>query len=337
MEWHCEGMSGTPFHCLISFAYLRKKAFCDLAQLAEISHFFIDSGAFTNHVAGLKAASKGVEAEGQITLDEYCQFLRQFGSNLYGAIALDRIGDERTSHDNLMTMVDRGLRPVPVLTVNDDVERVNEYRLINQRICVPTGYGSTYTEAFRKNRIRSVHGAATGPVFLHGLAYTRYPDMMQVPLHSADSSTFTAGKRFGKMDMFNLQKVSQIHQKKAIKMQEEFNTYPLNVDWGRLAKKEKGYATGGSSVLAAVGSIDHANIARIVWSTGKRYFMACSIEHDLRNALVAWYITEVETKPLTLDDYKGLWKDVISPKGIIPDWIAQPMRARKNEGTYTAN
>ena len=124
---------------LFSFAYVNQVDDM-LSALLETTNVLIDSGAFTNHQAGLKG--KPATA----TLPSYVEFCRKIDTRAWNYIALDVIGKKEKTRANLQAMLDAGLKPMPVFVYGEDYDRVGSLCEINGgRVWVATQRGEGTT------------------------------------------------------------------------------------------------------------------------------------------------------------------------------------------------
>ena len=190
---------------LVSFHYLIKGGalaqmvyrFWDSGQVAIL----IDSGAFSAHRLGTK-----------IRLTTYIDACKEYATHdeTWGCIQLDVIGEKDMSRRNLDRMVAAGVKPMPVVTVDAPPAIGAEYAQINNRMCVAGGIGFCATPICKalghgdwlKDRYIAVKEAAGENAELHGLGFVWFPDMFTVPLASVDSSSHSAGERFGILSKF---------------------------------------------------------------------------------------------------------------------------------------
>jgi len=183
---------------LFSFHYLQRggavASLCHRLMQQPGACLLIDSGAFSAHRLGER-----------IRLTYYTEACRYYldSPQVWGCIQLDVIGNAEGSRRNLMAMVDSGVRPMPVLTSDAPLERLQEYQQVNDRICIAGALGSFIgREEWINARYRQAH--ATVPTAqLHGLGYIRWPDMYSSGLTTCDSSTHSAGERYGLFGKFN--------------------------------------------------------------------------------------------------------------------------------------
>ena len=151
----------------------------------------IDSGAFSAYTQ-----------REVIDLDAYCRFLERRMPWLWDCVMLDVVGDGATSARNLRAMVERGLRPMAVLT--DDQQPDVAAQLVedagNKRLCVA---GATHwSSAPLLARLELVRRMAPDAE-VHALGLTRGNLAWRAPVATVDSSTWMAGVRFGKFSTFD--------------------------------------------------------------------------------------------------------------------------------------
>lgn len=188
---------------LCSYAYLRPydgQKFREALEYAPDINLLIDSGAFTNYWDGVKAAAKGKE-HNPILIEEYLEAARLMDGNVWQYIMLDVPMNKEASDRNLRTMLDAGLTPMPVLVEGEEYSRMEELVEINERVCVA---GAVRTgDLYIYQRYQKAYDASRGKAKIHGLGFGRWPDILSLPLSSADSSTSTNGARFGAVNTFD--------------------------------------------------------------------------------------------------------------------------------------
>lgn len=152
----------------------------------------LDSGAFT-------AFTKGVE----IAIDKYADCLKRHGKHFKFYFNLDVIGNPKKSEDNLKYLQDQGLSPVPVFQRGDTL-------------------GNLYAMLERYPRVAIGGVAGTNDVIPYLKYFVDRPDIDSRKLHllgissaanisyfrpgTCDSSSWTAGMRYGRMTIFKLGK-----------------------------------------------------------------------------------------------------------------------------------
>jgi len=182
---------------LLSFEYLKKGNLKDLARTVlghNVCDILIDSGAFSAHRLGH-----------HIRITSYIECCKELLAHpeVWGCIQLDKIGDEEGSRRNLDRMVQSGVKPMPVLTTDAPLERLKEYVQINKRICIAGGLGKfSGVEKWSYDRYRRAVKAHPDAEF-HGLGYVRWPEMFETGLRTVDSSSHSAGERFGCLAYFD--------------------------------------------------------------------------------------------------------------------------------------
>jgi len=158
------------------------------------SPVMIDSGAFSAFKIGAK-----------IDIDAYIDFCKGFDGhpNVWGCVMLDVIGDWDASRRNLDYMLEAGVTPMPVLTIDCPLSVLDELKQVNKRICIAGGSmdfpGSKAAMCRRYRQAANDHPDCE----FHGLAFVKVPEMYQVGLASVDSSSFCSGKRYATMQRFD--------------------------------------------------------------------------------------------------------------------------------------
>lgn len=181
------------FPVLISYAALRDPSALDrFRRFAEspLVEVLLDSGAFT-------ALNLGIE----IPLDEYIDFLGEWGERLFGYIALDKLGDVAQTERNLDEMIRQGLRPVPVHVRGDDGDRMDDLFSKSPSLVALGGLRRPRAGWCSPEYIKQKMEWARGrPV--HWLGYTRTKLVRAFRPFSCDSSNWTSGARWGRAEMY---------------------------------------------------------------------------------------------------------------------------------------
>lgn len=182
---------------LLSFEYVRKGPLKDLTRAAlgkDVCDIMIDSGAFSAHRLGH-----------HIRITSYIEACKEFLSHpeVWGCVMLDKIGNVEQTRRNLDHMVAAGVRPMPVLTTDAPLDLLKEYTQINKRTCIAGGLGKfTGHDRWIKNRLLTATTAYPEAQF-HALGYVRWPEMFQTKVRTVDSSSHSAGERYGCMAYFD--------------------------------------------------------------------------------------------------------------------------------------
>lgn len=183
------------FRFLMSFHYGRT---LDLQSIADAaggmpSEVFADSGAFS-------AATLGAT----IKLADYAAWLKDWQGLITTAATLDVIGDPDATHRNTLALEDMGLRVLPVFHTGSPWGRLEA--LCKQYSYVALGGMVPYTRMqdevmrwlIRCFRIGAEHGAV-----FHGFGQTNVRAMASLPFYSVDSSSWSAGARYGKLKLWD--------------------------------------------------------------------------------------------------------------------------------------
>lgn len=186
---------------LVSYAYIRQGTWFEkgLKPLANEINFLLDSGAFTAFQSENFTAEKGKG----ISLSNYISFLRQNKTSFWQYIQLDRIGDPIQTLQNFNEMQQAGLNPMGVLTLGMDYGLVNELTKKNKYYCVAGGVGTRLD--FALSRYQKAHQQNPNGK-IHALGFVRFPEMFQCPIYSVDSSSSSAGRRYGNIQFYQKNK-----------------------------------------------------------------------------------------------------------------------------------
>lgn len=188
----------TSLNILASYAYLgNDKRFEELAfdlhRKGKIN-LMIDSGAFTKHNAKSNFDF--------LTLNNYCNFLQRHKNECEKYVMLDVVGNESKSKANYEEMLRQGLNPMFVLTMYDNDMDYFRYAIDNNPDCCVAG-GATTKGPWMIKRFQTAYKESKCKAQIHGLAYVTYPNMLQLPLSSVDSSTWKiSALRFGSFSFF---------------------------------------------------------------------------------------------------------------------------------------
>lgn len=187
---------------LMSYHYLGNINMQRLASaLADVDiPLMLDSGAFSAHNIGAV-----------ISLEEYIEYCKGHGSIFEIQVALDVIGDGKTSKRNLDVMLDAGLKPMPVFTVDESEseENIDWFLQRSRSIGIagnPTaaerswsiGNSKTFEEAriAYEKRMELIYRQADEKVWLHGLSFTHSVLPWRSRCSSVDSSSWCSSMRY---------------------------------------------------------------------------------------------------------------------------------------------
>jgi len=291
--------NNTHLNILVSYAYLGKsKKLCDITfgpSRDGITNIMIDSGAFTlfNNTNGKM---------GWLNIDNYCKFLDTFGQFSEKYVMLDVINNHEASKDNYELMLKRDLNPMLVFTTYDnDYTYLKEAVARNPHICVAGGVTS-YRQWMQK-RYQDVY--KNTQALMHGLGFVKFPDMLQLPLHSVDSSSWVqASQVFGILRYFDEgmkgpRYIDVLKRKVALPVQiqqllDKFKVTPK--DFSNLDNHKGLYSI--ATMLSIVAHIEYQKYCK---KRGLNLFLACAKVSDLRDIL---YINEeLEKNTLTYEKF----------------------------------
>ena len=266
----------TSLNLLLSFAYGAKNPvlnaeFFAMSKSGE-ANVMIDSGAFS----AFGAKSKGFS---HVTLDNYCNYLEQFGWLAQKYVMLDVIGNTDASRRNYETMVARGFAPMFVLTMYD-----NDFRYVNQtlkhcrHICVAGG--ATTKGDWLIQRYQRTLANTNNLARIHGLAFVTFPHMLQCGLESVDSSTWTfAAQKFGRYQVFyptaGMRQLSRDDLARKLKAGDQKARQvadALRITPKQLMTAE--YQRGDDSLVLYFSCRSNLEMQRYCYRRGLRYFFA---------------------------------------------------------------
>lgn len=175
---------------LISYAYARiyLESFARIAENPHVE-LLLDSGAFT-------AKNTGQD----IRLEDYCDFLRTWKHRICRYISLDVIGDPKQTDFNFREMVRAGFSPVPVHVLGDNKRRMDELFELSDYVALGglkrPGKGSA-SKSYVVEKMRWAAGRK-----VHWLGYTKPAMLTALHPYSCDCSSWNAGFKYGKMDVY---------------------------------------------------------------------------------------------------------------------------------------
>lgn len=291
--------NNTHLNILVSYAYLGKsKKLCDITfgpSRDGITNIMIDSGAFT-----LFNSKNGKMS--WLNIDNYCKFLDTFGQFSEKYVMLDVINNHEASKDNYELMLKRDLNPMFVFTTYDnDYTYLKQAVARNPHICVAGGVTS-YRQWMQK-RYQDVY--KNTQALMHGLGFVKFPDMLQLPLHSVDSSSWVqASQVFGILRYFDEgmkgpRYIDVLKRKVALPVQiqqllDKFKVTPK--DFSNLDNHKGLYSI--ATMLSIVAHIEYQKYCK---KRGLNLFLACAKVSDLRDIL---YINEeLEKNTLTYEKF----------------------------------
>lgn len=177
---------------LSAYPYLKKDLVTELKRFddeyPDTLELLIDSGAFTAWKSGK-----------EIKLNDYCAFLDAFPFEPFRYITLDVIGKPRETEENLDKMIQRGYKPVPVLTPGESKDKIEDYYKISDLIAAG-GLTSKYGRdalLYITDLVKKV-----GDRKIHLLGYTSMPLIKKLRPYSCDSTTWANGAKYGELSIY---------------------------------------------------------------------------------------------------------------------------------------
>jgi hypothetical protein len=174
---------------LLSYAHVNDRTM-ELVRATQGSvRWMLDSGAFTAHTQNRP-----------IDVQDYIAFCLDTKPLWWRQVALDVVGDTQRSDDNLQAMLDAGLKPMPVLTVDANVAEAQRLAQVSGALCVAGGV--THPMEHYAPRLAQIRKAVGPDVWLHGLGFGRGMQVASTRVDSVDASSWMAAQRWGRFCWF---------------------------------------------------------------------------------------------------------------------------------------
>jgi len=150
---------------------------------------FLDSGAFS---------MKNKEPQ---NINEYCEFIKNTGIEIYSV--LDVIGSAQKTYENQVYMEKNGLFPIPCYHLGTDIEYL--YKYLDKKYNYISIGGMVHNANLDAGLryIWAIIYKERPNIKVHGFGLTSIQRMGCYPWFSIDSSTYLAGVRYGKLELFN--------------------------------------------------------------------------------------------------------------------------------------
>lgn len=254
---------------LVSYAYIKKSPMMlDAIRDAQgHARVMLDSGAFTAHGQGET-----------ITLDEYCGFVADTRDLWWGYVSLDKVGDSETTERNLAAMRERGLDPMPVLTVDAHVDKAPTLIGKSASLCVAGGVTEPLTSY--GPRLEEIRRRVGADVWLHGLGFTRGLRTGRTAVNSVDSSSWLSGRRFGAFQWYEPMKGvrhlgwSDMRARPWASLPARAKQALVGLNLSREDLTSRDMSRGGKSALAMQSTRAFFEYASVLEARGVRYFFA---------------------------------------------------------------
>ena len=266
-------LKSNRINVLFSYAYLRSnpKLESALLKLSEEGYInlLIDSGAFTAFKSG-----------SPIDFSAYKEACKSYDKRCWQYVTVDVIGNKEQTQENFNKLVQAGLIPMPVLTIDDDIHTAKDYVNVNPHIGVP---GGVMTKGdWIRQRFQQVHKITQGKARIHGLGYVKFPDMYQLPLSTVDSSTWSGGQRFGRIQYFDQRKgiqgfsVSQLKDLNFANIPEKLRDMYVKAGLNPNDRFNEDYYTGRNSVNSYYTVNAYMDLHRCSKRNNLNFFFACT-------------------------------------------------------------
>lgn len=214
-----ENVEGLVKYCkyaLLSFYYVRKKRSNKelINYMIDLNHkdnFLLDSGAFT-----LMTSKKNGLSDLAAYVEEYINFVKEYKIKRYIEMDLDSvIGYEKVLEIRKQLENEIGYQCVPVWHMSRGTEEFK--KMCSEYKYVAIGGLVEHVPKSAYPLIRElVKYANSKKVKVHGLGFTN-KDAWTYGFYSVDSSTWTAGRRYGKGVVFQNGKITNLKKPKGSK------------------------------------------------------------------------------------------------------------------------
>jgi hypothetical protein len=178
-----------PFKMLVSFHYFRRMNMAEWLRRTIAGRplmLFADSGAFSAKYQGVP-----------ITLEDYCAWLKAWQHLFYVYPALDVIGSAEATWRNHQAMEDQGLRPIPVFHGGEPWRYLERYIEAGHKYIALGGMVGANDAATLRWIVQCFKLAEPEKVRFHGFGQTTDSLIRPLPWYSIDSSSWSAGGRYG--------------------------------------------------------------------------------------------------------------------------------------------
>lgn len=221
----------TKLYGLFSYHYCNKDT-ANLLELYPFKEFILDSGIFT-YLNGLDS----LNVDWDEYVFNYAKFVRQNQIKNYVEVDVDKIvgyPEVKRLRESLEKQV--GWKTMPVWHINrgydDWLQSVRDY----DYVC----FGAFITDNLPENKytsiIRFIQDAKKQDCKVHGLGITAHKWLKILKFDSIDSSSWSAGQRYGHIDFFDKGEIKTRHKQAGEKMIETKQVISHNVnEWIKYA------------------------------------------------------------------------------------------------------
>lgn len=173
---------------LVAYPYMTRTVINLISENQQRIRFLLDSGAFT-------AAQQGKT----IALDDYCRFLESLPFKPWRYFTLDVIGDADKTLKNYETMLNRGFKPIPVLTKGESLSVMDDFYKTSDVVGIGGLVNQPLNEKIRF--ISKVMAHANGRR-VHWLGFTNDKCVKHFRPYMCDSSVFANTGRYGALNIY---------------------------------------------------------------------------------------------------------------------------------------
>lgn len=170
---------------LVAIPYLKGQFQEILASRPEV-RLLLDSGAFTVWKSGKP-----------YPIDDYVRFVRELPMKPWRYFTLDEIGNPQGTLKNYERLRAEGLTPVPIFTRGDDIKMLDHYFETSDVVGIGGLVGTRGNKGFVRGIMEHTKGRN-----VHWLGFTQRDFVGAYKPYSCDTSSCSAGYRFGFVDLY---------------------------------------------------------------------------------------------------------------------------------------
>lgn len=233
-------------YILSSYWYLRKKTSNEdlmklIARRNSEDNFMLDSGAFT----AIEGRSGEVDWDKYIS--DYIEFIKKYNIKRYIEMDIDVIvGYEKVLEFRNRMEQEIGYQSIPVFHVNRGLDEW--YRMVDEYDYVAIG-DLSQNDVIRPKHyswfFKMIDYAYSKGVKVHGLGFTKKETWEETMLYSCDSSSWTMGRRYGRLFKFDKNRVKSIDKPKGARANYKLVDKNNYLEWCKLQRyaDKKGWKT----------------------------------------------------------------------------------------------
>lgn len=157
-----------------------------MSAIKPSCRWLIDSGAFT-----------AWKSNQTLDVRDYISFIRNLKDLPWRYFTLDVIGDKIGTNKNLLVLYDAGLKPIPIFTRGDDPNEIDSLYELSDLVGIGGLVGTPGNRGFVKGICPYIKDRKA-----HWLGFNNSSFLYAKKPYSCDSSSWSAGLRFGSIPIY---------------------------------------------------------------------------------------------------------------------------------------